>query len=94
MSSSCRRCGHVWGTPDIKGCTPLRYEGSEVLPIKVGDPGDWGESEGPEYTCPDCGAPYGTQHHLGCDAERCPICEGQLIMCSCTNRMLLVKKEN
>lgn len=33
--------------------------------------------------CHDCGAPSSTLHHPGCDAERCPLCEGQAISCSC-----------
>lgn len=35
----------------------------------------------PDGFCHDCWAPHGTFHHPGCDAERCPICNGQLISC-------------
>ena len=35
-----------------------------------------------EY-CPDCAAPPGALHHLGCDWEQCPRCSGQLIGCQC-----------
>ena len=41
----------------------------------------WGEVEGRE--CPDCGTPHGGFHHPGCDMERCPRCNGQLIGCGC-----------
>jgi hypothetical protein len=33
--------------------------------------------------CHDCNAPSGQLHHLGCDVERCPVCDGQLISCGC-----------
>ena len=33
--------------------------------------------------CHDCGIKNGGKHHPGCDMERCPKCEGQLISCGC-----------
>ena len=33
--------------------------------------------------CHDCGARYGEYHKPGCDMERCPRCDGQLITCGC-----------
>lgn len=50
--------------------------------IKYGDEGeDWGAAEG--RPCGDCECPPGGYHHLGCDIERCPVCNGQLLSCSC-----------
>ena len=33
--------------------------------------------------CHDCGIINGNIHHWGCDMERCPICDGQMIACDC-----------
>jgi hypothetical protein len=33
--------------------------------------------------CADCNIEYGGFHHLGCDMEVCPKCDGQLISCGC-----------
>lgn len=35
--------------------------------------------------CHDCGIENkkGNIHHYGCDMERCPKCEGQIISCDC-----------
>ena len=33
--------------------------------------------------CPDCGVTTGGFHHPGCDMEKCPVCNGQLLMCNC-----------
>ena len=37
--------------------------------------------------CHDCGIKNkkGNVHHFGCDVERCPKCEGQLISCGCVD---------
>lgn len=33
--------------------------------------------------CSDCKAEYGKPHLVGCDIERCPHCQGQLVSCDC-----------
>jgi len=39
--------------------------------------------------CHDCGIlnQRGNVHHVGCDMERCPKCEGQLISCRCADEV-------
>jgi len=37
----------------------------------------------PDARCPDCGVAIGGFHHSGCEQERCPKCDGQLISCRC-----------
>lgn len=37
----------------------------------------------PSGRCHDCNIKHGGYHHPGCDVERCPRCEGQLISCGC-----------
>jgi hypothetical protein len=56
--------------PQIK----LMGESFERLPFQPDDP-DW--------LCIDCEASVGEIHELGCDAEDCPRCGGQLIGCGC-----------
>ena len=67
------------------GCirVPIKHNGKEYEPIKVGDPGDWLYGWDENARCGDCGAKVGNFHHPGCDNERCPVCGLQLISCDC-----------
>lgn len=38
--------------------------------------------------CGDCGVEKGELHILGCDIERCPKCNKQLISCKCDIKLL------
>ncbi len=42
--------------------------------------------EAPDGVCFDCAILKGQLHVPGCDMERCPQCEGQLISCACSNK--------
>ena len=41
--------------------------------------------------CHDCGIvnKKGNLHHFGCDIEKCPACDGQLISCDCKKKNLI-----
>jgi hypothetical protein len=41
------------------------------------------QPDDPDWLCIDCEAAAGEIHELGCDAEECPRCGGQLIGCGC-----------
>jgi hypothetical protein len=70
------------------GCTMsvFTHEGKEYERLKVGSVGDFFEGADVDTECGDCGSQYGHYHHYGCDCERCPICSGQLITCTCDVR--------
>jgi hypothetical protein len=68
------------------GCIAVgfRFVGvdKEYAPVKYGDESDdWGASSG--QRCHDCDCLPGHHHHVGCDVERCPRCDGQVIGCDC-----------
>jgi len=50
--------------------------------VRYGDESDdWGADRGP---CHDCAVVKGEFHVVGCDVERCPVCDGQAIGCECS----------
>ncbi len=65
---------------DRVGCTLRHFEDMPSLDRVVCSSTDACELE----HCPDCLCPVGTNHHPGCDRERCPKCGGQAIACHCT----------
>lgn len=73
--------------PDIQKTRKIRKVriGESVYDrICCGGQGDWCEGK----SCGDCGALPGQPHLWGCDLERCPVCGGQLISCSCRDVFL------
>ena len=47
----------------------------------------FGEEDG---RCHDCRIKHGGIHHMGCDVEKCPVCDDQLISCDCKRKAFLV----
>jgi hypothetical protein len=83
MGAICKECKQDMLVAN--GCVPsvVVCGGKTYQRIKVGGSGDFFE-DAPEGTrCGDCGAKVGYYHHPGCDCERCPVCEGQLLSCDC-----------
>ena len=86
MSMWPRNAQSKWLQIQAHCCSWQKYKSYDR--IKVGDPGDWyeeyvGTPEEKNIRCGDCGAKIGFYHHANCDNERCPICGGQLLSCSC-----------
>ena len=79
----CDICGREMLT--AKGCNiqTVHIGGKAYKRIRCGDPRDFGADLGNGERCHDCGAMVGGIHHWGCDAERCPVCGGQMIGCEC-----------
>jgi hypothetical protein len=66
------------------GVELLTIRGEDFVRVGYGNPKEgWKVGEDPPPACHDCNVRVGAAHHLGCDAERCPRCGGQLIGCGC-----------
>jgi hypothetical protein len=62
--------------------TTYEIRGREYQRVRYGDEKeDWGADHAP---CHDCGVWKGQYHFVGCDVERCPACDGQVISCDCS----------
>ena len=82
MGNICTYCKRDITKSDGCDIYPVICHGVEYEQIKVGDENDYYENQ-PGAVCEDCKATYGNYHHPGCDLERCPVCERQLLTCGC-----------
>jgi len=82
--ATCKVCCHQMEPK--RGCTlsHLIINGKSHERIKVCSPQDLLCNEMDEsFICHDCNAGAGQYHHLGCDSERCVVCQDQLFLCDC-----------
>jgi hypothetical protein len=76
MTAMCTWCDHVTGQGVSCKQSTVEFPGGQIE-ASIRHASDSGSD------CRDCLAPAGGYHHPGCDAERCPNCDGQLISCGC-----------
>lgn len=78
----CNWCKRDMSDPAVVGCTAnteVEFPDGTLMAAILYNP-DYG---GEDHRCHDCNVKVGQHHHPGCDMERCPKCQGQLIGCGC-----------
>lgn len=79
--AKCEYCGREMITAPGCTCTKVKVHGKVVERMRYGTE-DWfvgmNLKDIPER-CYDCGCKIGEYHHPGCDIERCPVCNKQLL---------------
>lgn len=81
--AKCSWCEQEMTDPATVDCTKNReveYPDGKKLPASNY------HFEEPSGRCHDCRIKHGNYHHPGCDVERCPRCQGQLISCGCLDK--------
>jgi hypothetical protein len=78
----CPGCGYQFGTRPSCEVTEIVIRGHSYERIRYVPRGAWERAEFPDR-CPNCEIRRGCFHHVGCELEMCPACEGQLTECGC-----------
>ena len=92
--ATCEYCDQQMAPGNGCGMKFICIEDKLYERIKAGDDLDFLPDMDKDEVCHDCNVKAGQYHHLGCDAERCPICYDQLFMCDCfadENKVYLAK---
>ena len=86
----CQYCNKEMNDPKTESCIKMMVEFPDGTPQMEPDTSYYDINE----RCHDCGIVNkpGNYHHPGCDIERCPRCEGQLISCGCLDDSEYIKK--
>jgi len=77
MAATCDWCNKEMNVDNCDGNKTVNYLDGTSLPSSTY------HFDEPSGHCHDCNIKHGNYHHPGCDVERCPKCEGQLISCGC-----------
>ncbi len=75
----CKLCGQY--PLEVDGCIDTYFTGGRLKRRKVHRAPYKGERNPGTGRCPSCNVLIGQLHHLGCDVERCPLCERPLFSC-------------
>lgn len=81
---ACKDCKKEMQDKSTESCT---YDMIKINGIWMKRWANWFDGN---KRCHDCNIvnTMGNLHHFGCDMERCPNCQQQLIVCKCTVEML------
>lgn len=77
----------TWCKQEMMAATTATCSGNDVVEFPDGTilPSVSSTDNDGVERCFDCLILVGGKHHPGCDNERCPRCNGQLISCGCLN---------
>jgi len=75
----CSWCEREMTTASSCTAVVLHRDGTPIRMIPWGKEPGWSA----RARCGDCAAKPGGFHHPGCDVQRCPLCEGQMMSCDC-----------
>ncbi len=75
----CMWCAREMTTALSCSASALHRDGQLVEMLRWGSEPGW-RANG---RCGDCGVMPGGFHHLGCDVQRCALCDNQMISCGC-----------
>jgi hypothetical protein len=86
--ATCMDCEQEMNDPGVRSCTHARLrfgDGPVVDRVRYSTSPEEGDgwARDADHRCHDCNVAPGGIHHFGCDVERCPRCDGQLICCDC-----------